>query len=177
MSIGDLVISRRFPLDNDKYEKSAYTSEYRISVELKFCNIEASLGAIYRDNKSRRIIYAGEHAFCRGFVRSGRIAIVNSDYLNLRSATVHAYLDMSEIVWAASPGRKIYLKRDDLCEKRHPLARWKWTQTINIFFSVRYEYVCDIMRGFFWEIVTWLFSFISPCWLLYWILERKSTAL
>lgn len=25
--------------DGDKYEKSAYTSEYQISVELKFCNI------------------------------------------------------------------------------------------------------------------------------------------
>lgn len=53
------------PLDNgNKYEKSAYTSEYQISVELKFCNIEVSLSAIYHDNKFRRIIYAGEHEFC-----------------------------------------------------------------------------------------------------------------
>lgn len=81
-------------LDNgNKCEKSAYTSEYRISVELKFCNIEVSLGAIYRDNKFRRIIYTQDaNTRLRGFARSGRIVIVNSGYLNLRSATVHVYV-------------------------------------------------------------------------------------
>lgn len=64
--------------DGDKYEKLAYTSEYQISVELKFCNIEASLSAIYRDNK----LSSNGHIL-RDFTRSGRIVIVNSGYLNL----------------------------------------------------------------------------------------------
>lgn len=64
--------------DGDKYEKSAYTSEYQISVELKFCNIEASLSAIYRDNK-----LSSDGHVLRDFARSERIVIVNFGYLNL----------------------------------------------------------------------------------------------
>lgn len=72
MSIGGPVISpAASPGNGDKYEKSACTSEYRISVELKFCNIEVSPGAIYRDNKFRRIIYAGERRAFAGFRKIG----------------------------------------------------------------------------------------------------------